>query len=90
MVVRRRDKAVDRTVAATPASRVRRNEIWLARVLEDRRKAGSIRFRGSAPPAARTLIGGLEGAMLVSRPYRDVKRFRDAAELSIRGLAVER
>jgi hypothetical protein len=36
------------------------------------------------------LDGGLEGAMLVSRPYRDVQRFRDAAELLIRGLAAER
>ena len=47
---------------------------------------------GSRParPVARTLIGGLEGAMLVARPYRDLKRFRDAAELLIAGLAVER
>ena len=30
-----------------------------------------------------------EGAMLVARPYHDVKRFRDAADLLIRGLAVE-
>jgi len=59
-------------------------------VLEDGRKAGAIRFTGSARPVARTLIGGLEGAMLVARPYHDVKRFRDAAELLIRGLAVER
>lgn len=65
------------------------NEVWLARVLEEGRKAGSIRFRGSARAVARTLIGGLEGAMLVSRPYRDVKRFRDASELLIRGLTVE-
>ena len=66
------------------------NEGWLARVLEEGRTSGSVRFRGSARAVARTLIGGLEGAMLVSRPYRDVKRFRDAAELLIRGLAVER
>jgi TetR/AcrR family transcriptional regulator, transcriptional repressor for nem operon len=66
------------------------NENWLAQVLDEGRKAGSIRFQGSARAVARTLIGGLEGAMLVSRPYRDVQRFRDAAELLIRGLAVER
>ena len=66
------------------------NEAWLARVLEEGRKAGSIRFRGAARGVARTLIAGLEGAMLVSRPYGDVKRFRDAAELLIGGLAVER
>ena len=65
------------------------NEVWLAHVLDEGRKAGTIRFTGSARPVARTLIGGLEGAMLVSRPYHDVKRFRDAADLLIRGLAVE-
>ena len=65
------------------------NEVWLARVLEEGRKAGSIRFEGSPRPVARTLIGGLEGAMLVARPYHDVKRFRDAADLLIGGLAVE-
>ena len=66
------------------------NEVWLARVLEEGRKAGSVRFEGSPRPVARTLIGSLEGAMLVARPYHDVKRFRDAADLLIRGLAVER
>ena len=66
------------------------NEVWLTRVLEQGRDAGTIRFEGSARPVARTLIGGLEGAMLVARPYHDVKRFRDAADLLIRGLAVER
>jgi TetR/AcrR family transcriptional regulator, transcriptional repressor for nem operon len=65
------------------------NEVWLTHVLEEGRTAGTIRFDGSARPIARTLIGGLEGAMLGSRPYHDVKRFRDAADLLIRGLAVE-
>jgi TetR/AcrR family transcriptional regulator, transcriptional repressor for nem operon len=65
------------------------NEVWLARVLEAGRKAGTIRFTGPARSVARTLIGGLEGAMLVARPYRDLKRFRDAAELLIAGLAAE-
>ena len=65
------------------------NEVWLGRVLEEGRKAGTIRFTGSPRPVARTLIGGLEGAMLVARPYRDVARFQAAAELLIRGLTVE-
>jgi TetR/AcrR family transcriptional regulator, transcriptional repressor for nem operon len=65
------------------------NEVWLARVLEAGRKAGTIRFTGPARSVARTLIGGLEGAMLVARPYRNLKRFRDAAELLIAGLAAE-
>jgi TetR/AcrR family transcriptional repressor of nem operon len=66
------------------------NEVWLSRVLEDGRKAGTISFKGPARPVARTLIGGLEGAMLVARPYHDLKRFRDAAKLLIGGLEVER
>jgi TetR/AcrR family transcriptional repressor of nem operon len=66
------------------------NEVWLSRVLEDGRKAGTITFNGPARPVARTLIGGLEGAMLVARPYHDLKRFRDAAKLLIGGLEVER
>jgi TetR/AcrR family transcriptional repressor of nem operon len=65
------------------------NEVWLSRVLEDGRSAATIRFEGSARSVARTLIAGLEGAMLVSRPYRDIDRFGDAAELLIRGLAIE-
>jgi TetR/AcrR family transcriptional regulator, transcriptional repressor for nem operon len=65
------------------------NEVWLTTVLEDGREKGRIRFEGSARPVARTLIGGLEGAMLVARPYGDIGRFRDTAELLIRGLAVE-
>jgi TetR/AcrR family transcriptional repressor of nem operon len=65
------------------------NEVWLARLLDEGRKAGTVRFSGSPKAVARTLIAGLEGAMLVSRPYRDPKRFRAAADLLIRGLTVE-
>lgn len=65
------------------------NEVWLARVLEAGRTAGTIRFTGPAPSMARTLIGGLEGAMLVARPYRDLERFRAAADLLISGLTVQ-
>jgi TetR/AcrR family transcriptional repressor of nem operon len=65
------------------------NEVWLARVLEAGRTAGTIRFTGPASSVARTLIGGLEGAMLVARPYRDLERFRAAADLLIRGLTVQ-
>ena len=65
------------------------NEAWLVDVLEDGRAAGTVRFDGPPEAIARTLVGGLEGAMLVSRPYGDVSRFRDAAALLIAGLAVE-
>jgi TetR/AcrR family transcriptional repressor of nem operon len=64
------------------------NERWLARVLDRGRRDGSLRFEGSARGVARTLVGGLEGAMLVARPYADVRRFRAAAALLIDGLVV--
>lgn len=65
------------------------NEVWLAHVLEDGKKAGTLRFHGPATGVARTLVGGLEGAMLVARPYGDLERFEHAADLLIDGLAVE-
>jgi TetR/AcrR family transcriptional regulator, transcriptional repressor for nem operon len=66
------------------------NEAWLAHVLEEGRAEGNLRFQGSARSVARTIVGGLEGAMLVARPYGDIKRFRSAASLLIDGVAVER
>jgi TetR/AcrR family transcriptional repressor of nem operon len=65
------------------------NERWLARVLDAGRRDGSLRFQGSARGVARTLVGGLEGAMLVARPYGDIRRFRAAAALLIDGLVVD-
>jgi TetR/AcrR family transcriptional regulator, transcriptional repressor for nem operon len=65
------------------------SEVWLSHVLEDGRAAGTVRFGGPPEAIARTLVAGLEGAMLISRPYEDVSRFRDAAALLIAGLAVE-
>jgi len=65
------------------------NEVWLARVLDDGREDGTLRFQGSARSVARTLLSGLEGAMLVARPYGDLKRFRSAASLLMDGLTVD-
>jgi TetR/AcrR family transcriptional repressor of nem operon len=66
------------------------NEVWLARVLAAGKADGTLRFHGSARSVARTLVSGLEGAMLVARPYADLERFRATARLLIDGLAVER
>jgi TetR/AcrR family transcriptional repressor of nem operon len=55
------------------------NEAWLARVLEVGRQDGTLEFNGSAAATARMIICGLEGAMLVTRPYGDNGRFRAAA-----------
>jgi TetR/AcrR family transcriptional repressor of nem operon len=55
------------------------NEVWLERTLEQGRADGSLRFTGSACEAARMIVGGLEGAMLVARSHGDVGRFQAAA-----------
>lgn len=55
------------------------NEVWLSGVLELGREQGTLRFDGSAPEVARTIISTLEGAMLIARPFGDVKRFQEVA-----------
>jgi TetR/AcrR family transcriptional regulator, transcriptional repressor for nem operon len=64
-----------------------RNETWLEDVLEQGRRDGSLRFAGSARDTARMIVGGLEGAMLVARPYGDIARFQAAAANLLAGLA---
>jgi len=61
------------------------NESWLMKTLEAGRAEGQLRFSGSARDAARMIVGGLEGAMLLARPYGDVPRFQCAAEQLLQG-----
>jgi TetR/AcrR family transcriptional regulator, transcriptional repressor for nem operon len=63
------------------------SEAWLGSVLESGRADGSLSFAGSAAEEARMIIGSLEGAMLVARPYGDVGRFQAAAANLLAGLA---
>jgi TetR/AcrR family transcriptional repressor of nem operon len=65
------------------------NEAWLAKVLDDGRADGTLTFRGAPRTVARTIVSGLEGAMLVARPYGDPKRFRSAASMLLDGLTVD-
>jgi TetR/AcrR family transcriptional repressor of nem operon len=62
------------------------NEEWLARVIDEGRAAGTLQFNGTPIDAARMLVAGLEGAMLVARPYEDMERFQSAARGLIDGL----
>lgn len=55
------------------------NERWVARVLEQGRREGSLAFRGPPGETARMIVSGLEGAMLVARPFDDVTRFQQSA-----------
>ena len=63
------------------------NETWLQRVLEHGQADGSLQFTGSARDTARMIVSGLEGAMLVARPYGDITRFQAAAANLLSGLA---
>lgn len=57
-----------------------RNEDWLVAVLEQGRKAGTLRFTGQPDVIARSLVGSLEGAMMLARSYGEVARFEAVAD----------
>ena len=65
-----------------------RNQGWLAGVLDHGTAAGSLHTSGSSADAAMMLLAGLEGAMLVARPYADVERFRSAARQLVAAVGV--
>jgi len=56
------------------------NEAWLAATLVDGQDSGTVQFDGSPQDTARVIVSGLEGAMLMSRPYADLQRFTAAAD----------
>ena len=63
------------------------NERWLAGVLDEGRSEGTLAFEGSPNETARMIISRLEGAMLLARSYRDVRRFQSAADALLAGLS---
>ena len=52
-----------------------RNEIWLAALIEQGRKAKVLRSGAPARDLARMIVSALEGAMLLARSYEDPARF---------------
>jgi TetR/AcrR family transcriptional regulator, transcriptional repressor for nem operon len=62
------------------------NESWISGVIEQGRRAAVFQLRGSSVDVARMLLGALEGAMLVARPFNDVGRFSSAARIALAGL----
>lgn len=64
-----------------------RNEAWLTSVLELGEDQGTLHLSGIPVDVARMIISGLEGAMLVTRPYGDVARFETAAVQLLMSLA---
>jgi TetR/AcrR family transcriptional repressor of nem operon len=55
------------------------NEAWLRRVLDRGVAEGKLVLSGSPAEAAQAIVSGLEGAMLIARPYDDIRRFDTAA-----------
>lgn len=55
------------------------NEAWLAKTIDEGRKAGELSFKGSAKSEAQFFLTGLQGAMLVARTYGDEARLRATA-----------
>jgi TetR/AcrR family transcriptional repressor of nem operon len=62
------------------------NEEWLASVLEQGEREGSLKLAAPAGEVARMIVSGLEGAMLVARTYGDLARFRASARRLIGSL----
>lgn len=63
------------------------NEAWLGRVLDEGRRSGALSFAGPAREQAQLIVGALEGAMLVARPYGDPGRFQAMANRLLATLA---
>jgi TetR/AcrR family transcriptional repressor of nem operon len=55
------------------------NSAWLTGVLIAGLEEGTLAFDGDPADGAQTILAGLEGAMLVARPYHDPARFDAAA-----------
>jgi TetR/AcrR family transcriptional regulator, transcriptional repressor for nem operon len=62
------------------------NEVWLTQVLEQGCAEGTLDFDAPPRDTARMIIGTLEGAMLVARPYGDVERFDATARTLLHSL----
>jgi TetR/AcrR family transcriptional repressor of nem operon len=60
---------------------------WLQAVLERGRREGTLAFSGAAADSAAMVLGGMEGAMLISRLSDDVDGFTAAAARLIAGLS---
>ena len=56
------------------------NQAWLTQLLADGRETGTLEYDGDPADAAQAILSGLEGAMLVARPYGDAARFDAVAE----------
>jgi len=63
------------------------NEQWATRVLSEGQADGTLHLEGSPRETAQALVSGLEGAMLIARPYGEIERFEASAGQLLAGLA---
>ena len=56
------------------------NERWLVGVLQKGKRDHKLKFTGPAVDVARSLVGSLEGAMMIARSYSDPARFKMVSE----------
>jgi len=63
------------------------NEHWLTAVLQEGKRERSLKFSGSAAEVAQSLIGSLEGAMMLARSYGDTARFKAVCDRLLADLA---
>ena len=68
----------------------RSNHAWLEGVVARGRSDGSVSPQGSDAEAARVLLSGLEGAMLVARPLKDADSFHVTARVLLANLQPRR
>jgi len=66
------------------------NEAWLIGVLEQGEDEGALHLHGSANEVAQAILSGLEGALLIARPFGDVVRFQAAANRLMASLGARR
>jgi TetR/AcrR family transcriptional repressor of nem operon len=66
------------------------NEAWLVRVLEQGVEDGTLELSRAPAEISQTIVGGLEGAMLIARPRHDVARFEAAAQALLSSLTSRR
>ena len=64
------------------------NERWLTAVLQQGKREKALKFPGAASEAARTLVGALEGAMMIARSYGDAARFDAVTDRLLADLGV--
>jgi TetR/AcrR family transcriptional repressor of nem operon len=62
------------------------NQDWLAGVLAEGRADRTLTFEGSTAAVAGSILGTLEGAMLIARPYGDLDRFASTSRQMLDGL----